>query len=1575
MKPSGHTPLPQVFDENDSLSDYEDGRNHDKFSDNPPYPDASKRKRTAVPSTTITNSSATRMFESAEEDDPLHDYIVQPPSSSSYNGFASYTVAAEEDVDMNLSIKKYRKMTLEHEHSDSVMIHVRRLPLYGMILMLIIVGVGLFTVTHDGNQLPKHEPNQYKHKGPISDSVPSPPNSMTYEFDPNAYLKMHHDAFHVINTTWYGGIFSEPPHPSIPSHLLQHDNSDDNVGYMQQPQIYNNTLVFCSEGDVYLTQLIHGKLENNVPLPAMRLTSTVGNVGHPTINPKYPYLLAFTATYTGHREVYLMDLRSNHRSRPSLRITYTDSVYGILSISGWEDDGSTLVVSSFNMDVALPDVRLYKIGIIPKEQQETMPTANNYLSHSQHAPITVSSKKAVPLSQAIDSVVDEESNCRFFTRFKQSSNTVRYVGGTAEHLWVYCDSEKEALGLTQDYKGASKAPQIYKMKNGTKYLFFMSDRGDINGTQWKPTTMNLWATLLPSREELYSGNFVFSRPFSITAVSCQYNGMHLQEYSIDTATGNIILRIGADLHVLDSDKIHDAIRSSQNGDVSSKRNPTPFNLPIAVYSDFNNLHERIIPLSNPKDVTTMDCFDSGYGTISALMAARGQLYVNPVITDTQTAEIYRGSGMNMPARRYRVAPGSRTGGSVRIFGSWFLDSISNSLSKMALLLATDPLSPTAELAFYVVEVSSSAKSAFSNIDDFQTPIIGGHVNGGSTHDGGLGSIKVESVAISPCGRRFAWSDTDGNIRIAQLLNSTRCLAVSLPVHNEMNEPLNGIGAALTFSPAGRYAAIEHSAKNQFKIISIADLGDPVLGHINVGRIVQATPSRFNSMKPIWGRAPVDFKVDALYPTSTEFTKATTLYFLTDRDVILVGNTAPWGSRAPGPYFRKASSIYALPLISKDDPMIEDPYEKMFGGGSFAGGGALELLGEHINSWNDELKTRSSAVPSTLPDLGDTHSSFDNNIDKNVDSDVVISFDAEGNNMDFARRAYLVTSIPESNYLFLHQLQDDASLIVAESSGENIIIKVFAMSDFPDNGVTPLIIDSATLSLEDIGVSTNRKFLYFSYSGLTKVIKNNAAEFMSNFVSDIESSSDAFTKNIVDTNEWALSVLPKLEYYQMFSDAWRMLRDYYYTKDMGGVDWVSVHTRFLPLVSRCGKREELDDVLKQMASELSALHVFVYGGEYNDPLHGNPLLRSLNAVASLGASLELSIIWGGYLITDIPAPDPDFNPLDGGYIYSPLSNVTLRLTGQIGLLAGDVIVGVNGESVLNVPDINMLLRGMAGKSVRLDVLRLKSKSSFSDEDNKKTEPVIVVPITSEAAENLRYAAWEWRTRELAKTLAFTHGFTVGYTHLRSMSGAEGEDAFVRGFYPDFDKDAMIIDVRHNNGGNIDSWLLSTLQRKAWMFFKGRATNITTGGLGWDEQFAFRGHVVVLIDQMTSSDGEGFARGVSELGLGKLIGSRTWGGGIWLSSDNRLVDHGIASSPEYGTYNHNFGWGIGIEQLGVEPDIDVDNNPRLAYDGEDQQLEMAMKVLKKWIDEDPILLPSDPGASKDMSLDKSIEACRA
>jgi tricorn protease len=431
------------------------------------------------------------------------------------------------------------------------------------------------------------------------------------------------------------------------------------------------------------------------------------------------------------------------------------------------------------------------------------------------------------------------------------------------------------------------------------------------------------------------------------------------------------------------------------------------------------------------------------------------------------------------------------------------------------------------------------------------------------------------------------------------------------------------------------------------------------------------------------------------------------------------------------------------------------------------------------------------------------------------------------------------------------------LILIEVDEENPALEnlvYFATDSFPSDAVEATKVSTIVKR----GLSTDRNYLYVMSPHNKMRVVPNTASGLSGFASDKE-----WSQYRADVSKMAISVWPGLEYRQMYNDAWRMLRDYFYDENMHGVDWAEIHSRYKSLVQRCSKREELDDVLGQMISELSVLHAYVYGGEFNSP--DEPALQP----ASLGVGLKRVSEWKGYMVTEIPEHDPDFNLVDGGAVYCPLSDQTLRPTGQKGLQVGDVIVGVNGESALQGPDINMLLRGLAGRSVRLEVLRLQSGTSTQNMTAKQSipEPVIVVPITTAAAGSLLYNAWEWKSRQKAKELATEAGFTVGYVHMQAMD-RNGEDAFARGFYPDYDKDALILDVRHNDGGNIDSWVLSVLQRKAWSYWGGRGVEHRNGDMDWDEQFAFRGKVVVLIDEYTASNGEGVFRGISELGLEKI-----------------------------------------------------------------------------------------------------------
>jgi C-terminal processing protease CtpA/Prc len=585
-------------------------------------------------------------------------------------------------------------------------------------------------------------------------------------------------------------------------------------------------------------------------------------------------------------------------------------------------------------------------------------------------------------------------------------------------------------------------------------------------------------------------------------------------------------------------------------------------------------------------------------------------------------------------------------------------------------------------------------------------------------------------------------------------------------------------------------------------------------------------------------------------------------------------------------------------------------------------------------------------------------------------------------LSFARHAYRVANIPEGNYQdILCQIPGDGTLVVIEDLGgvDGNVVNAFMPESFPSDQYSSNTFKATSRKLGLWTLSSSRKHfvMVFLPDGATRVVPNTLSGLSQLF------GDSALDYNVVDKVGLHMSVWPSLEYTQLYNDAWRMLRDYFYDPDMTGIDWPAIHERYLPLVQRCRKREELDDVLIQMAAELSALHVFVYGGEYESPLHDDSSLTYANEVGSLGASLQRNVEWKGYVVTSIPEHDPDFTMIDQSTsIYSPLSEQSLRLSGQRGLQVGDVIVGVNGESVMTVPDIHMLLRGTAGKSIRLDVLRLASgidSSTIIDADDGNDartknrtideatiETVITVPLDPDAAGDLLYHAWEWKTEQLAHELASNAGISVGYVHLQSMSSASAEDAFARGFFPNYHKQGLILDVRHNLGGNIDAWVLDVLQRKPWMYWQSRDFDPTNGGIGWDEHFAFRGHIVVLLDEKTSSDGEGVSRGIAELGLGRLIGTRTWGGGIWLSSDNHLVDGGIATAPEIGTYNEHLTWGLGVEQMGVDPDIVVDNDPHETFTGMDRQLERAVAELKKWIEEEPVVLPPAPTKKKDMTM---------
>ena len=365
----------------------------------------------------------------------------------------------------------------------------------------------------------------------------------------------------------------------------------------------------------------------------------------------------------------------------------------------------------------------------------------------------------------------------------------------------------------------------------------------------------------------------------------------------------------------------------------------------------------------------------------------------------------------------------------------------------------------------------------------------------------------------------------------------------------------------------------------------------------------------------------------------------------------------------------------------------------------------------------------------------------------------------------------------------------------------------------------------------------------------------------------------------------------------------------------GVDWKGMHEKYLPLVDRVTTRNELSDLIGRFVGELSALHTSVRGGDMRSDKQNIP-------VATLGGIFSRDEGNGGFRIDYIYRADPDYpdekSPLDDPYLD---------------IREGDIITSINGRAALSATDIGELIRNQVDKQVRISI-----KRGATERD------VIVTPIGN--SYNLRYRDWEYNNRLHVEKESQEE---IGYLHLRAM-GSRDISQFYREFYPVFNRRGLIIDVRYNFGGNIDSFILEKLLRKAWMYWKARS-----GEPYWNMPYAFRGHLVVLVNENTYSDGEAFADGFKKLGLGTAIGTRTWGGEIWLHSGNRLSDGGLARAPMMGVYGEGE-WLI--EGHGFVPDIEIDNLPHATFNGQDAQLDKAIQHLQELIEKDPKDVPLPP-----------------
>lgn len=399
---------------------------------------------------------------------------------------------------------------------------------------------------------------------------------------------------------------------------------------------------------------------------------------------------------------------------------------------------------------------------------------------------------------------------------------------------------------------------------------------------------------------------------------------------------------------------------------------------------------------------------------------------------------------------------------------------------------------------------------------------------------------------------------------------------------------------------------------------------------------------------------------------------------------------------------------------------------------------------------------------------------------------------------------------------------------------------------------------------------------------------------------------------VRLDDWRLTVDPRAEWRQIFIDAWRLHRDFLYDPALRGVDWNAVRAAREPFLNRIGSRAELDTILGEMASQVGILHSQVRGADL-------PLDRENPAMAFLGA--RVTPVAEGLRIDDILRAEADLVAL----------RPPLRRPG-VDVRIGDVIRLVDGRPVASLADLQTALATKAGQQVRLDL-------------NRAGRPIsaIVEPMTLDGNYTAHYRDFVERKRAATERLS---GGQIGYLHLRAM-GPNDLAGFARDYFPQISKPGLIIDVRGNSGGNIDSFIVAMLLRKAWAFWAqpdGRGVATT------NMQNAYRGHIAVLIDERTYSDGETFAAAVKALGIAPLVGTRTAGAGVWLSDRNPLADRGMVRAAENAQYAIDGTWIV--EGRGIAPDREVENLPHATFKGNDAQLEAAVGMLSETIARQPV-----------------------
>ncbi|MGA2405921.1 MAG: S41 family peptidase [Bacteroidales bacterium] len=422
------------------------------------------------------------------------------------------------------------------------------------------------------------------------------------------------------------------------------------------------------------------------------------------------------------------------------------------------------------------------------------------------------------------------------------------------------------------------------------------------------------------------------------------------------------------------------------------------------------------------------------------------------------------------------------------------------------------------------------------------------------------------------------------------------------------------------------------------------------------------------------------------------------------------------------------------------------------------------------------------------------------------------------------------------------------------------------------------------------ISANNKKMIVAQNGVYSIINLPSSEIK---ISDKLNLSGLQMK-INKQEEWE----------QIYKESWRQMRDFFYSPNMNGVDWKAQGDKYEELLKYVNQRNDLTYIIGELIGELNIGHAYVGGGERPQPERIKTGL--------LGAELSKDKT-SGYFRIDKILKGQNWN----GQVKSPLTEIGVNAN------EGDYILAVDGKSVNDMNNIFEALVNKTGKQVKLTL-------NSSPVEQGKHE-VTVMPIDDES--QLYYL--KWVNDNIEKVNKATNG-RVGYIHITNM-GVEGLNEFIKYYYPQLEKEALVIDVRGNAGGFVSSIVIENLRRVASQISVTRNSKP-----GIDPEGTLYGPMVMLCDEFSASDGDIVTYRFKNYNMGKVVGKRTWGGVTGIRGTLPLVDGGFLSRPEFSIYDLEGEKWI-IEGTGVEPDIVVDNDPYLEYTGTDQQLNKAIEVI--------------------------------